>query len=74
VGHSVTKGECVIYENIFTGILWAAALGSGLMARIYFAFSAFIMRAFVKLETTQFVAAMNAINKMILRHINHLRR
>jgi uncharacterized membrane protein len=36
------------------------------MAGIYFAFSAFIMRAFDRLETTQSVAAMNAINKTIL--------
>ena len=59
--------------SIVTGLLWAAVLGSGLMAGIQSAFSTFIMRAFGRLETTQSVAAMNAINKMILRYINHLR-
>ncbi len=52
---------------IVTALLWAAALSSGLIAGIYFAFSAFIMRAFEKLETSQSVAAMNAINDTILR-------
>jgi|GEM_PF-4434152 len=40
-------------ESIITGLLWSAALGSGLMAGIYFSFSAFIMRAFDRLDTTQ---------------------
>jgi len=54
-------------ESIITGLLWLAALGSGLMAGIYFSFSAFIMRAFDRLDTTQSVAAMNAINEVITR-------
>jgi uncharacterized membrane protein len=52
-------------SSIVTGLLWAAALGSGLMTGIYFAFSALIMRAFGRLGTTQSVAAMNAINETI---------
>ena len=56
-----------MYENIVTGLLWAAAVGSGLMAGIYFAFSAFIMRALDRLDTTQSIAAMNAINEVITR-------
>lgn len=55
--------------SFITGLLWVAALGSGLMAGIYFAFSTFIMRAFGGLETTQSVAAMNAINKTILKSL-----
>ena len=54
---------------ILTLILWTAALGSGLMAGIYFAFSTFIMRAFASLEPAQAVAAMNAINSGILRSL-----
>jgi len=52
-----------------TVLLWAAALSSGLIAGVYFAFSGFIMKAFDKLETAQSVTAMNAINEVILRSL-----
>ena len=52
---------------LITVLLWVAALGSGLMAGVYFAFSGFIMQALGKIETTQSIAAMNAINETILR-------
>ena len=48
-------------------LLWIAALSSGLMAGIYFAFSGFIMKSFSSISSTHSVAAMNAINKTILR-------
>jgi len=54
---------------IVTALLWTAALSSGLIAGIYFAFSVFIMKAFGKIETSQSVAAMNAINETILRSL-----
>ena len=54
---------------IVTALFWAAALSSGLIAGIYFAFSVFIMQAFGKIETSQSVAAMNAINETILRSL-----
>lgn len=54
-------------SSIVTAFLWAAALGSGLIAGVYFAFSGFIMQAFDKMNTTQSIAAMNAINETILR-------
>lgn len=50
-------------------LLWTAAIGSGLMAGVYFAFSTFIMKAFAELETTQAIVSMNAINKVILRSL-----
>jgi len=50
-------------------LLWAAALSSGLIAGVYFAFSGFIMKAFDKIETAQSVAAMNSINEVILRSL-----
>lgn len=55
--------------NLLTALLWVAALGSGLMAGVYFAFSTFIMRAFNNLEPAQATAAMNAINTTILRSL-----
>jgi uncharacterized membrane protein len=43
-----------------------AALGSGLMAGLFFAFSSFIMTALVKLPPEHGIAAMNSINVTIL--------
>ena len=54
---------------IVTALFWTAALSRGLIAGIYFAFSVFIMQAFGKIETSQSVAAMNAINETILRSL-----
>lgn len=54
---------------VLTVLLWAAALSSGLIAGVYFAFSGFIMKAFEKIETTQSIAAMNSINETILRSL-----
>ncbi|MDX2464242.1 MAG: DUF1772 domain-containing protein [Porticoccus sp.] len=57
----------MISSTIVTTLLWAAALSSGRMAGVYFAFSGFIMRAFSKIAATQSIAAMNSINETILR-------
>jgi uncharacterized membrane protein len=56
-------------STLVTILLWAAALSSGLMAGVYFAFSGFIMKAFGKIEPAQSVAAMNSINEVILRSL-----
>ena len=56
-------------SSIITALLWTAALGSGLIAGIYFAFSVFIMQAFGKIEASQSIAAMNSINETILRSL-----
>ncbi|MBX5093189.1 anthrone oxygenase family protein [Rhizobium lentis] len=47
--------------------LVAAAIGSGLVAGIFFAFSTFIMTAFARIPAEQGIAAMNAINVTIVR-------
>jgi len=54
---------------IITVLLWVAAISSGLMAGVYFAFSAFIMQAFGKIDAAQAITAMNSINKVILRSL-----
>jgi len=54
-------------STLVTLLLSAAALSSGLMAGVYYAFSGFIMKAFGTIETSQSVAAMNSINEVILR-------
>ena len=47
-------------------LAFAAALGSGLMAGLFFAFSNSVMGALARLPEAQGVAAMNSINVVIL--------
>ena len=44
----------------------AVAVGCGMMAGLYFAFSAFIMRSLAELPVPQGVLAMQSINRVIL--------
>ncbi len=53
----------IAFIPLFTLI---AAVGSGLMAGLFFAFSSFIMTALAKLPPEQGIAAMNSINVTIL--------
>jgi uncharacterized membrane protein len=56
--------------TLFTlALLWFCALGCGLMAGVYFAFSVFIMRALDQLGPAAGAAAMNAVNTVILRSL-----
>ncbi|MCR4267719.1 DUF1772 domain-containing protein [Nitratireductor sp. ZSWI3] len=50
-------------------LLWFSAIGCGLIAGLYFAFSTFIMTALGRIESVQGVAAMNSINSTILRSL-----
>jgi uncharacterized membrane protein len=50
-------------------LLWFCALGCGLLAGLYFAFSVFIMAALNRLGATAGAAAMNSINTVILRSL-----
>jgi uncharacterized membrane protein len=52
-----------------TWMLWFCALGCGLIAGLYFAFSTFIMTAFAQLPPGQGAAAMNTINVVIQRSL-----
>ena len=56
-----------MFDSMISLALTIAALGAGLMAGVYFAFSAFIMRAFDQLGAARAADAMNAINEVILR-------
>lgn len=53
-------------STAITLLLWIAAIGCGVMAGVYFAFSAFIMTAFAGIDEDHGMAAMNAINTTIL--------
>lgn len=56
-----------MFDSITALLLTIAAIGAGLMAGVYFAFSGFIMRSLDRLDTTDAVDAMNAINDVIQR-------
>ncbi len=49
-------------EGFLFALTLLAALGCGMMAGVFFAFSAFVMKALARLPTAQGVAAMQAIN------------
>ena len=53
-------------DTVTTILLWFCALGCALLGGLYFAFSAFIMRALEESGPAG-VVAMNAINRVILR-------
>lgn len=50
-------------------LLWFSAIGCGLMAGIYFAFSTFVMTALGRIDQVSGIAAMNAINNGIVRSL-----
>jgi uncharacterized membrane protein len=52
-----------------TGLLWFSAIGCGLIAGLYFAFSGFLMTALSRIDQASGVAAMNSINTVILRSL-----
>src|SRR4030095_15610301 len=50
-------------------LLWFGAIGCGLLAGVYFAFSTFIMTAFARIEPAKGVSDMNSINSTILHSL-----
>lgn len=56
-------------QAIITFLLWFSALGCGLVAGLYFAFSSFIMAALGRIDHIHGIAAMNAINSTILNSL-----
>ena len=52
-----------------TALLWFSAVGCGVMAGVYFAFSGFVMTALSRIGQASGVAAMNSINTVILRSL-----
>ena len=56
-----------MFATLLVLLVSLALVGAGLMAGVYFAFSAFIMRAFDRLGPSRATQAMNAINVDILR-------
>jgi uncharacterized membrane protein len=52
---------------LYPGLLWFSAIGCGLLAGVYFAFSTFIMTALGRIGQAQGIAVMNAINAEIVK-------
>ena len=53
-------------DNLFFLLKLFSALGCGLMAGVFFAFSAFVMKALTRLPPTQGIAAMQSINITVI--------
>lgn len=53
-------------DQYLFALTFAAALGCGLMAGIFFAFSNFVMRALARIAPSQGIAAMQAVNITVL--------
>jgi uncharacterized membrane protein len=56
-------------ESLIFLLTFLAALGSGVMAGLFFAFSAFIMTAFSRMPWAGGIAAMQSINVAILNPV-----
>lgn len=54
-------------EVFVTALLWFGAVGCGVMAGVYFTFSAFVMKSLASIDTPAGIAAMQSINDVILR-------
>lgn len=59
----------VAIQDFLTSLTFAAALGSGLIAGAFFAFSSFVMRALGSLPAEKGIAAMQAINVVVINPI-----
>ena len=55
--------------SLVTGLLWLSAVGCGLLAGLYFAFSASVMAALGRIDQSAGIAAMNAINRVIVQSL-----
>ena len=56
-------------DELMSGLILAAALGAGLVAGIFFAFSAFIMSALKRLPPEGGISAMQSINVAVLNPV-----
>jgi uncharacterized membrane protein len=59
----------IMLQMLIVGLLWFSAIGCGLLAGLYFAFSAFIMTALGRIGQAAGIAAMNAINIAIVQSL-----
>jgi len=55
-----------MFDTWLFGLTLVSALGCGLMAGVFFGFSAFVMRALARLPAAQGIAAMQSINIVVI--------
>lgn len=56
-------------HTVIAVLLWFGAIGCGLLGGVFFAFSVFVMTALGSIAPASGIAAMNAINRVILRSL-----
>lgn len=56
-------------ESLVHLLLWFCAIGNAVMGGVYFAFSFFIMASFARIEPSEGIAAMQSINRVIVRSL-----
>lgn len=56
-------------SDLFPVVVLLAALGCGLIAGVFFAFSSFVMRALSRLPPAQGIAAMQSINIVVINPV-----
>ncbi len=54
-------------NTVVTALNWFGAIGCGVMAGVYFTFSAFVMKSLEGIDTAAGIKAMQSINDVILR-------
>ncbi len=54
---------------LVAALLWFSIIACGLLAGLYFTFSAFAMTAFARIDAPAGIAAMNSINRVIQRSL-----
>lgn len=56
-------------QFVTPSLLWFSAIGCGLLAGVYFAFSAFVMASLARIPPAAGIAAMNSINVEIVKSL-----
>ena len=56
-------------EFVIDGLLWFTAISVGIMAGVYFTFSAFVMRSLDAIDAPAGMLAMQSINRIIVKSI-----
>lgn len=58
-----------MFDNLLFALTLFAALGCGLIAGVFFAFSTFVMKALARLAPAEGIAAMQSINVVVINPV-----
>ena len=56
-------------QFLVPGLLWFSVIGCGLLAGVYFAFSAFVMTALGRIDQSAGITVFNSVNAVIVRSL-----